>query len=76
MRRTREGRGDVTYDEYVEMVRGKTGALLGFAAAAPAALNNDPAFVELYRFGEQLGIAFQLLDDVAGLRADSDRLPS
>ena len=71
---TREGRRDVTYEEYVEMVRGKTGALLGFAAAAPAALNGHPGSAHLYRFGEQLGIAFQLLDDVAGLRGASHEL--
>ncbi|MEO8548939.1 MAG: polyprenyl synthetase family protein [Kofleriaceae bacterium] len=71
---TRDQRRDIPYPDYVDMVRGKTGALLGFAAAAPAVLVGDPRADALYRFGEELGIAFQLLDDVAGRWGDADVL--
>lgn len=71
---TRDRRTDLTLDDYLAMVRGKSGALLGFAAAAPAALVGHPAVERLFAFGEQLGIALQILDDVASLRGDPHAL--
>ncbi|HEY5944368.1 MAG TPA: polyprenyl synthetase family protein [Kofleriaceae bacterium] len=71
---TRDRRNDLLIEEYVAMVRGKTGALLGFAAAAPASLTGHAAVDALYGFGEQLGIALQILDDVASLRSDTQAL--
>lgn len=71
---TRDSRTDITLDDYLNMVRGKTGALLGFAAAAPAVLAGHAGVGALARFGEELGIAFQILDDVASLRACSSTL--
>ncbi len=61
---TRDRREDVSVTDYVAMVRGKTGALLGLAAAAPAILAGLPAAARLQAFGEELGIAFQALDDI------------
>lgn len=71
---TRDERTDLSYQDYLDMVRGKTGALLGFAAAAPAILSGHADPDHLYRFGEELGIALQLLDDVAGVRGCAHRL--
>jgi geranylgeranyl diphosphate synthase type I len=68
---TRDRPADISLADYIEMVRGKTGALLGFAAAAPAILTAHPSAGTLASFGEELGIAFQILDDVASLCASS-----
>jgi geranylgeranyl diphosphate synthase, type I len=64
-----ERRGDVTVGECLEMVSGKTGALLAASAAIGAVLAGAPAEVvaALSTFGAQLGIAFQLVDDLLGI---------
>lgn len=51
----------------------KTGALLRFAAEAGALLAGAPAEdqARLRRFGETIGLAFQLADDLLDLRADA-----
>lgn len=67
-----ERRSSVTVDECLRMAGGKTGALLGASAAIGAALADAPsATVEALRwFGEQLGLAFQLVDDLLGIWGD------
>ncbi|MEU8967690.1 polyprenyl synthetase family protein [Streptomyces monashensis] len=62
----------VTPEEYRAMAEGKTGALLGCAVALGAALGGAPEAVvgALERAGRQLGIAFQLVDDVLGIWGD------
>lgn len=67
-----ENRMDVSEDEYINMIRLKTsvllaaslkiGALLGGASVADAA--------NLYDFGLQLGLAFQLQDDLLDVYGD------
>ena len=59
-------------DEYRAMAEGKTGALLGCAAALGAVLGGAPptTVAALDRAGRQLGIAFQLVDDVLGIWGD------
>ena len=64
-----ELRSDVTLDEYVEMIARKTGALLGAslqigALAAGAAVEEQERFAD---FGRQLGLAFQIRDDILGI---------
>jgi len=60
-----EARNDVTQEEYLEMIRLKTSVLLAAALKIGAILadatQND--IDRLYRFGEKLGLAFQLQDD-------------
>jgi geranylgeranyl diphosphate synthase type I len=70
-----EDRLDVTADEYLEMVSGKTAALLGLSAQLGALLGaGDPALAETYhRFGAELGIAFQIYDDVLGIWGDESQ---
>ncbi|MCD8318099.1 MAG: polyprenyl synthetase family protein [Paraprevotella sp.] len=60
-----ERRNDVGEDEYIEMIRLKTSVLLAAALKIGAVLADAPdseAYL-LYRFGENLGLAFQLQDD-------------
>ena len=61
-----ENRLDVTETEYLEMIRLKTAVLLGCSLKAGALLANQPnEFADqLYRFGLNLGLAFQLQDDL------------
>ncbi|PVZ08587.1 polyprenyl synthetase family protein [Actinomycetospora cinnamomea] len=65
-------RDDVGVDECLAMAHGKTGTLLGTSteigavlAAAPA-----PARAALRTFGAELGLAFQLIDDLLGIWGD------
>ncbi|MDE5843384.1 MAG: polyprenyl synthetase family protein [Muribaculaceae bacterium] len=60
-----EKRSDVGVDEYVEMIRLKTGALLGACAEIGGILAgvNEKQAALLRSYGENLGIAFQIEDD-------------
>ena len=60
-----EHRDDVSEEEYIEMIRLKTSVLLACAlkiGAILAGASKEDAD-NLYRFGEQIGLAFQLQDD-------------
>jgi geranylgeranyl diphosphate synthase type I len=63
-----ERRVDVTVEEYMEMIGKKTAALLAASVQAGAMVaSGDPVVVEAYRrFGYDLGIAFQIADDLKG----------
>jgi geranylgeranyl diphosphate synthase type I len=63
-----ERRPDVTVEAYLEMIGKKTAALVGASVQAGAILATDDAdVVEAYRrFGYDLGMAFQMADDVKG----------
>ncbi len=67
-----EQRADVAVGDYMEMVRGKTAALIAAAAHIGASIGGAvPAITEEFvRFGENLGIAFQIADDVLGIWGD------
>jgi geranylgeranyl diphosphate synthase type II len=69
---TFETRNDVTEDEYIEMIRLKTSVLLACATKMGALLADAPAadVENLYKFGEQLGLAFQLQDDLLDVYGD------
>lgn len=64
-----ESRSDVGLDECLQMAADKTGALLSCASAIGAVMvGAPPAVVDaLARFGERLGLAFQLVDDLLGI---------
>jgi geranylgeranyl diphosphate synthase type II len=61
-----ENRMDVPESEYLEMIRLKTAVLLacGLKAGALLANANDTVANQLYEFGLNLGLAFQLQDDL------------
>lgn len=61
-----EERDDVRIEEYIEMIRLKTGVLLASALklGAITALANKKDMDYLYDFGLNIGIAFQLQDDI------------
>jgi geranylgeranyl diphosphate synthase type I len=63
-----EARLDVTVDEYLQMIELKTAALMASGVEAAAMLaSHDPEVVRRFRrFGDRLGLAFQMADDVKG----------
>ena len=67
-----ETRNDVTEDEYIEMIRLKTSVLLACALKMGAILADAPQkdCERLYRLGEQIGLAFQLQDDLLDVYGD------
>jgi len=69
---TFETRNDVTEEEYIEMIRLKTSVLLACALKMGALLADAPQedADRLYRLGEQVGLAFQLQDDLLDVYGD------
>jgi len=67
-----ETRNDVTLDECLDMAGGKTGALFAASAAIGAVLAgaDEEIVAALTTFGAQVGLAFQLVDDVLGIWGD------
>lgn len=67
-----EHRDHVSFDECLMMELGKTGALLGCASAIGAVLCDAPdqTIVALDRFGVELGVSFQAVDDLLGIWGD------
>ena len=65
----------VDANAYTRMIEGKTAALLGCSGQLGAmAAGADPAAGHMYRrFGEGLGLAFQIQDDILGIWGDAGR---
>lgn len=61
---------DQTFEEYEQRIYGKTGSLFAGAAEMGAILGgaDDGTIAELRAFGRELGIAFQIVDDILDLR--------
>jgi len=70
-----EHRTDVSEDEYMEMVKKKTGVLYAAAAGIGAVLagGNAVQVKALYNFGLNTGIAFQIQDDIIDLLTPSEK---
>ena len=67
-----EHRDDVREEEYIEMIRLKTSVLLACAMKMGAILAgaSDEDADNLYKYGEQVGLAFQLQDDLLDVYGD------
>ncbi len=70
------GRGHPTRDGYFARIFGKTGSLFVTAAEGPAFLAGaSPAVVQgMATFGREVGIAFQIMDDILDFTADASHL--
>ena len=64
-----EARHDVTMDEYVAMIEGKTSALIILSAELGALIAgcNEETTKQYAAFGRDLGLAFQVRDDILGI---------
>lgn len=68
-----ETRDDVEENEYMEMIRKKTSLLLGYALKIGGILGgaDEEDQQNLYTFGEKMGLAFQLQDDLLDVYGDT-----
>lgn len=70
-----ESRNDVALEEYIEMITNKTSVLLGAAlqmGAIEANASTEDA-QHIYEFGKNIGIAFQIQDDILDAYGDADK---
>lgn len=65
-------RNDVTEEEYIEMIRLKTSVLLGFSMELGGMIAQTDAqnIYQLYEIGMNIGIGFQLMDDILDVYGD------
>jgi len=70
-----ESRDNVSITEYIEMIKFKTAVLLGCSLQMGAIIGgaNKTDAKELYNFGVNLGLAFQLQDDILDVYADKNK---
>jgi geranylgeranyl pyrophosphate synthase len=70
------GRGEISREGYLQRIYAKTASLFEVAAEAAAIVAEDrPAAVQAMRtFGREIGMAFQIVDDILDFTAESERL--
>ncbi len=73
---TNVGNPDVTEDGYMAVIKGKTAMLFEACSHTAACLSQSSPEVEqaMAKFGLDLGLAFQMIDDVLDYEGDSDTL--
>lgn len=71
-----EMRDAVTVEEYLQMINGKTAALLGLSTRLGALISGaDTDRVRHFaEFGRELGLAFQVKDDILGIWGDEEAI--
>lgn len=72
----RRGKVDVTLDDYMKVVRGKTASLFRWALHGGSRAGGLPssACSALAAYGDALGVAFQVIDDVLDVDGDTETL--
>jgi geranylgeranyl diphosphate synthase, type I len=65
-----ESRSSVTEAEYSRMINGKTAALIEAACGLGALVNGSDLVSHYEDFGRELGLAFQIQDDLLGIWGD------
>ena len=67
-----EDQAEIELDAYIDMVKKKTGALLGACLCLPALIHDESSekVEKLYNVGKCLGVAFQLQDDILEIFGD------
>lgn len=70
-----ENRMDIGIDDYMEMIGGKTAALFACSLKLGALTGTrDEDLIEvLHRFGKNLGLAFQIQDDILGIWGEDSK---
>ena len=70
-----EDRNDFTLDDYWQMIQGKTASLIACSCELGALVGRGNSHIRenFYRFGQNLGLAFQVLDDILGIWGDTQR---
>lgn len=68
------GDTDLTIEEYIEIVSGKTAVLFSASTATVATIANLPIekIADLQNFGKYLGIIFQIVDDILDYKANQE----
>ena len=71
-----ETREDVTEQDYIEMIAGKTSAMFETCARTGAILAdaNDDVIQNMAEWGLNLGLCFQLMDDLIDITGDTETL--
>lgn len=70
-----ETRNDVSLDEYMEMIRLKTAVLIAASLKCGAIIAGARSSVcdQIYNFGIELGLAFQLMDDLLDVYGSEEK---
>ncbi len=71
-----EKRDEVSEDEYIEMIAGKTSAMFETCAMTGAKLSgaNDQVVQSMADWGLNMGLCFQLMDDLIDITGDTETL--
>jgi len=64
---------DLSYEDYYEIAGKKTGALIALCMALPFYKKSKKKYKAIYKAVKNLGIAFQILDDVLNLTGDFEK---
>jgi geranylgeranyl diphosphate synthase type I len=69
-----EQRSDVIVADYLRMIQGKTAALIGASVAIGAQIGGAtaPQVAAIRYFGQNIGLAFQIQDDLLGIWGDPE----